>query len=223
MIITLTPYQEKAIRQAIEAGLVRSVDEFIDTAIDALPHPAGGFDKERASAAVARIREIRKGVRLGLRECRSESSRTAVTSIDAGVRPRRVGVHALGLRRVGVSILSRRASNRPPLGHSQGLNISTPRLSKSFTLRVTSVKSCTSAVAAINPSATATCLPFCRCSPESTPQRSAIASSTGKMRPESQGRSVCSSHSSRSSLRVPAGRMVMPFMDFSPGDHTEIE
>jgi Arc/MetJ-type ribon-helix-helix transcriptional regulator len=66
MIITLTPRQEKAIRQAIDAGLVRSVDEFIETAIDALPRPEGGFDQEKARAAVERIREIRKGVKLDL-------------------------------------------------------------------------------------------------------------------------------------------------------------
>jgi Arc/MetJ-type ribon-helix-helix transcriptional regulator len=66
MTITLKPDQEKAIRQAIEAGLVRSVDEFIETAIDALPRPEGGFDQDRARAGVERIREIRKGVRLDL-------------------------------------------------------------------------------------------------------------------------------------------------------------
>ena len=53
MTITLTPNQEKAIQDAIQAGLVRSVDEFIDTAIEALPRRAG-----------ARIRELRRGVRL---------------------------------------------------------------------------------------------------------------------------------------------------------------
>jgi hypothetical protein len=46
--------------------LVRSVDEFIESAIGALPHPENGFDKEKARAAVERIREIRKGVRLDL-------------------------------------------------------------------------------------------------------------------------------------------------------------
>ncbi|MGD0435915.1 MAG: hypothetical protein ABSB86_05590 [Bryobacteraceae bacterium] len=66
MTITLTSDQEKAIKRAIDAGLVRSVDEFIETAIGALPLPESGFDPERASAAVARIRELRKGVRLDL-------------------------------------------------------------------------------------------------------------------------------------------------------------
>lgn len=66
MTITLTSEQERAIRSAIRAGVVRSVDEFIDTAIEALPRQESGFDKEVARAAVARIRELRKGVRLGL-------------------------------------------------------------------------------------------------------------------------------------------------------------
>ncbi len=38
MTITLTPDQERAIREAIEDGLVHSVDEFINSAIDALPN-----------------------------------------------------------------------------------------------------------------------------------------------------------------------------------------
>ncbi len=66
MTITLTPEQERAIQGAIQAGLVRSVDEFIVAAIEALPHRVSGFDKEAAQAAVARIRELRKGVRLDL-------------------------------------------------------------------------------------------------------------------------------------------------------------
>jgi Arc/MetJ-type ribon-helix-helix transcriptional regulator len=64
MTITLTPNQEKAIQDAIQAGLVRSVDEFIDTAIEALPRPDGDFDAEKARHAGARIRELRRGVRL---------------------------------------------------------------------------------------------------------------------------------------------------------------
>jgi Arc/MetJ-type ribon-helix-helix transcriptional regulator len=66
MTITLTPNQEKVIKQAIDAGLVRSVDDFIDSAIEALPHREAVFDKEKAQAAVARIRDLRKGVRLDL-------------------------------------------------------------------------------------------------------------------------------------------------------------
>lgn len=66
MTITLTPEQEKAIQNAIQSGLVGSVNEFIATAIDALPHKENGFDKEAARLAVARIRELRKGVKLDL-------------------------------------------------------------------------------------------------------------------------------------------------------------
>jgi hypothetical protein len=66
MTITLTPDQEKVIRHAIDAGLVRSVDHFIDSAIDAFAHPTAHFDREKAQAAVARIRDLRKGVQLDL-------------------------------------------------------------------------------------------------------------------------------------------------------------
>ena len=67
MTINLTPDQERAIQEAIQSGLVRSVDEFIDSALGALPHRNGGFDKAKARIAGARIREIRKGVRLDLK------------------------------------------------------------------------------------------------------------------------------------------------------------
>jgi len=66
MTITLTPSQEKIIRQAIDGGLIRSLDDFIDLAIEALPQREAVFDRERAQAAVARIRDLRKGVRLDL-------------------------------------------------------------------------------------------------------------------------------------------------------------
>jgi len=66
MTITRSPSQERAIKDAIQAGLVRSMDEFIDTAIEALPRQERSFDKDRAQVAVARIRELRKGVRLNL-------------------------------------------------------------------------------------------------------------------------------------------------------------
>jgi hypothetical protein len=64
MTITLSPGQEKVIESAIRAGLVRSVDEFIDAAIEALPHPQGGFDAQKARQAGVRIRELRQGVKL---------------------------------------------------------------------------------------------------------------------------------------------------------------
>jgi hypothetical protein len=37
MTIILRPEQEKAIQQALETGLIRSVDEFIDHAIESIP------------------------------------------------------------------------------------------------------------------------------------------------------------------------------------------
>ncbi len=67
MSINLTPEQQNAIEQAIQSGLVRSVDEFIDSALGALSHRNGEFDKAKARLAGSRIREIRKGVRLDLK------------------------------------------------------------------------------------------------------------------------------------------------------------
>jgi Arc/MetJ-type ribon-helix-helix transcriptional regulator len=64
--INLTPEQENVIQQAIQSGLVRSVDDFINSALSALSASEGGFDKEKARLAGARIREIRKGVKLDL-------------------------------------------------------------------------------------------------------------------------------------------------------------
>ena len=48
MSINLTREQQNAIEQAIQSGLVRSVDEFIDSAIGALAHRNGDFDKVQA-------------------------------------------------------------------------------------------------------------------------------------------------------------------------------
>ena len=64
--ITLTPEQQDSIEQAIQAGLVGSVDEFIGSAIGALSSRDSGFNAERARAAVARIRKLRKGITLDL-------------------------------------------------------------------------------------------------------------------------------------------------------------
>ena len=66
MGINLTPEQQSAIQQAIQSGLVRSVDEFINSALGALARQEGRFDREKARLAGVRIREIRKGVRLDL-------------------------------------------------------------------------------------------------------------------------------------------------------------
>lgn len=65
MTITLTASQERAIEDAIRTGLVRSVGEFIEAAIEALPnHTEHLFDAEKARKAGERIRELRKGVKL---------------------------------------------------------------------------------------------------------------------------------------------------------------
>lgn len=64
MSIILTSDQERIIEGAIRAGLVRSVDEFIETAVKALPHPKGSFNQAAAQLAVARIRELRNGITL---------------------------------------------------------------------------------------------------------------------------------------------------------------
>ncbi|MGD1092611.1 MAG: hypothetical protein ABSB35_11560 [Bryobacteraceae bacterium] len=66
MAIQLKPEQERRIEEAIQAGLIRSLHDFIETAIKTLPLPEVQFDKEKAHRAGARIREIRKGVRLDL-------------------------------------------------------------------------------------------------------------------------------------------------------------
>ncbi len=67
MSINLTAEQQTVIQQAIQSGLIRSVDEFIDSAISSLANRNGGFDKAKARLAGERIRELRKGVRLDLK------------------------------------------------------------------------------------------------------------------------------------------------------------
>jgi Arc/MetJ-type ribon-helix-helix transcriptional regulator len=66
MTITLTPDQEKAIREAIKAGLVRSVDDFIESAIDALPQGANGAPAREE--AVRRMEEFGETYHLSLGE-----------------------------------------------------------------------------------------------------------------------------------------------------------
>jgi Arc/MetJ-type ribon-helix-helix transcriptional regulator len=64
MTIKLTPEQEKAIQKAIKSGIVRSVDEFIDTAIALLPQPKGtGISRQ---AAVRRMEEFGEKYHLSL-------------------------------------------------------------------------------------------------------------------------------------------------------------
>jgi len=67
MSINLTQEQQEIIEQAIQSGLIRSVDEFIDSALGILSQRKGGFDKAKARLAGERIRELRKGVSLDLK------------------------------------------------------------------------------------------------------------------------------------------------------------
>ncbi|MGH9581950.1 MAG: hypothetical protein ACRD4O_03310 [Bryobacteraceae bacterium] len=67
MSINLTSEQQKIIQQAIQSGMVGSVDEFIDSAVGALLQGKKEFDREKARFAGECIRELRKGVTLDLR------------------------------------------------------------------------------------------------------------------------------------------------------------
>ena len=69
------PELERRMREGIQSGRFHDVDDLLTKALDALSekeassktvHGEPAFDSERASQAVARIREIRKGVRLDL-------------------------------------------------------------------------------------------------------------------------------------------------------------
>jgi len=66
MTIVLKPDQEKAIQEAIDAGLIRSVHELIDSAIEALPRN-GGRTPSRADA-IRRMREFGETHKLNLGE-----------------------------------------------------------------------------------------------------------------------------------------------------------
>jgi hypothetical protein len=66
MTIILKPDQERAIQEAIQAGLIRSVDEFIDTAIEALPHGEAGIPSR--ADAVKRMQEFGDKYQLSLGE-----------------------------------------------------------------------------------------------------------------------------------------------------------
>jgi Arc/MetJ-type ribon-helix-helix transcriptional regulator len=67
MTIELKPEHQRIVEEAVQSGRYRNVDEFLDEAfaawrtMDNKPQ----FHKEKALAAAARIRELRKGVSLG--------------------------------------------------------------------------------------------------------------------------------------------------------------
>lgn len=67
MTIKLTPEQEQAIQNAIKSGVVRSVDEFIDTAIALLPRGNGQTETSR-QAAVRGMEEFGEKYHLSLGE-----------------------------------------------------------------------------------------------------------------------------------------------------------
>jgi Arc/MetJ-type ribon-helix-helix transcriptional regulator len=66
MSIDLTPEQQGVLERAIEIGLIRSVDDFINSALGALARNEPVYDPERARLAGTKIRELRRGVRLDL-------------------------------------------------------------------------------------------------------------------------------------------------------------
>ena len=66
MTIILKPEQERAIQEAINAGLMRSADEFIDTAIESLRH--GAVTSSSRGDAVRRMQEFGEKYRLSLGE-----------------------------------------------------------------------------------------------------------------------------------------------------------
>ena len=71
-----TPELERRVRDGVVSGRYHDVDELLARALDALsekeaangqpPQVQDAFDAGRARQAVARIRELRKGVRLDL-------------------------------------------------------------------------------------------------------------------------------------------------------------
>lgn len=67
MTIKLTPEQEQAVQKAIKSGIVRSVGEFIDTAIALLAQPKDHTGISR-QAAVRRMEEFGEKYHLSLGE-----------------------------------------------------------------------------------------------------------------------------------------------------------
>jgi len=65
MTITLQPYQERAIEEAIRAGAFRSVDEFIETAIATLPNYTIAAGPPHTPPRKSRLWELREGLALG--------------------------------------------------------------------------------------------------------------------------------------------------------------
>lgn len=68
MTIKLKPQQEQAVRDAIQSGLFRSVDEFIDNAIAGLRHRQTHGSAANRKEAVRRMEEFGDQHRLSLGE-----------------------------------------------------------------------------------------------------------------------------------------------------------
>jgi len=62
----LKPSHEQLVNEALSPGRYRNVDEFLDEALSAWKNSeAQRYDLQKARAAAASIRELRKGVTLG--------------------------------------------------------------------------------------------------------------------------------------------------------------
>jgi Arc/MetJ-type ribon-helix-helix transcriptional regulator len=62
----LKPHHEQLVQEAINSGRYQSVDEFLDEALSAWKGgEAQRYDLQKARAAAASIRELRKGLTLG--------------------------------------------------------------------------------------------------------------------------------------------------------------
>jgi len=93
---------------------------------------------------------------------------------------------------------------------SQGLRRSTPRAAKSLTFRVTRVRRCSSAVAAIIPSGALKGRPANSRIPPSQPHRAAMACVTGRTRPGNRSLKWRSSEASKRARRAASCMVVNP-------------
>jgi hypothetical protein len=112
---------------------------------------------------------------------------------------------------VVLGAVERRKIDRGEYPHaSQGLRTFTPSPAKSLTLRVTSVKSCSRAVAAMTPSMLGSGFPLSNAWAERIPHLSAIALVTGRRRSSNHCSRSRSSHSSNCVRRFPGACRSIP-------------
>jgi hypothetical protein len=62
MTITLLPRQQKAIEAAIQAGVIHSVEEFLDSAIATLPQPESPGSRAAQAANLVELFEPIRGL-----------------------------------------------------------------------------------------------------------------------------------------------------------------